>query len=176
MTEVKVAAIVAMAENRVIGVDNQLPWHLPEDLGYFKRTTMSKPIIMGRKTYESIGRPLPGRANIVITRQASWQPDPSPGSEGVLITATPEEALSKAKELALESGQDEVMVIGGAEIYKLALPYCQRLYLTEVEANPDGDAWFPELNQGDWREVGRDSYSACEKNPFDYHFVTLERT
>lgn len=136
----KLAIIVAAARNGVIGRNNQLPWHLPQDLKYFKAVTLGKPVIMGRKTYESIGRPLPGRTNIVITRDHSWSAD------GVKVVHGLEEALAVAE----GSSAAEVMVIGGAEIYKAALPLAQRIYLTQIEASPDGDAFFEIPAQSGW--------------------------
>ena len=142
----KLALIVAAAANGVIGRNNQLPWHLPEDLQYFKARTLGKPIIMGRKTYESIGRPLPGRPNIVVTRNSQWQ---APGVHAV-------GGLKEALELAatLVAGADaEVMVIGGAELYKLALPMADRIYLTRLGVEVEGDAFFPELSPAQWQLV-----------------------
>ena len=126
---VGLSVIVAAARNGVIGRNNALPWHLPEDLRYFKRVTMGKPIVMGRKTWESIGRPLPGRTNIVITRRPDY------AAEGARVVGSLEEALSLAEDIALIDGSNELLVIGGAEIYKAALPLASRLYLTEVQAD-----------------------------------------
>lgn len=165
----KLALIVAVAQNRVIGRDNKLPWYLPNDLKYFKQTTLGKPVIMGRKTYESIGKPLPGRTNIVITRQAGYQP------EGVKVVGTVEDAIKVAESVCLIDGQEEAMVMGGAEIYGLTLPHCERLYLTEVHAEVDGDAWFPEYEKSEWKEVTREDFKAEGPNPFDYSFVVYER-
>ncbi len=165
----RLALIVAAAENGVIGRDNKLPWHLPEDLKYFKRVTMGKPIVMGRKTYESIGRPLPGRTNLVITRNPDWQ------AEGVRTLPTVEAALSLAEDIALIDGAEELMVIGGAEIYAAALPLADRIYLTRVHAEVDGDAWLPAIDWQQWRELGRERHSAGEGNPYDYSFLVYER-
>lgn len=165
----KLALIWAMSRNRTIGRNNALPWHLPEDLKYFKRVTMGKPIIMGRKTWESIGRPLPGRSNIVITR------DPSYRAEGVKLVRTLEEAISLAESIALKDGADEAVVIGGEQIYALALPHAQRLYMTQVHAEVEGDAFFPQFDLTQWNELGRDDFSAAGPNPYDYSFVVLER-
>ena len=162
--------MVAKASNRVIGRNNKLPWYLPNDLKYFKQTTLGKPVIMGRKTYESIGKPLPGRTNIVITRQAGYQP------EGVKVVGTVEDAIKVAESVCLIDGQDEAMVMGGAEIYGLTLPHCERLYLTEVHADVEGDAWFPEYEKSEWKEVTREDFKAEGPNPFDYSFVVYERT
>ncbi len=165
----KLALIVAVAQNRVIGRDNKLPWYLPNDLKYFKQTTLGKPVIMGRKTYESIGKPLPGRTNIVITRQTDYQP------EGVKVVGTVEDAIKVAESVCLIDGQEEAMVMGGAEIYGLTLPHCERLYLTEVHAEVEGDAWFPEYDKSEWAEVMREDFKAEGSNPFDYSFVVYER-
>lgn len=165
----KLSMIVAMAENRVIGRDNKLPWYLPEDLKYFKQVTMGKPIIMGRKTFESIGRPLPGRPNIVLSRSGFDAP------EGVHVVATLEEAKALAESLAVINGYEEAMIIGGAQIYGMAFDQCDRFYLTQVHANVDGDAYFPEFDRSAWTEIGREDFSAEGPNPYDYSFIVLER-
>lgn len=154
--------IVAMGKNRVIGVDNALPWHLSGDLKYFKATTLGKPIVMGRKTYDSIGRALPGRLNLVITRDPAWRAD------GVTAVTSLEAALRAAGDAA------EVMVIGGAQIYALALPLADRLYITEVDAAPAGDALFPALEPSQWRQLERQP-AVTEPGQPAYQFVTLER-
>jgi dihydrofolate reductase len=164
-----IALIAALANNGVLGRDNQLPWHLPGDLQYFKRTTLGKPVVMGRKTREAIGRPLPGRTNIVISRQQDLE------LEGTRVVASIEAALTLAEEVAGADGIDELMVIGGAEIYALALPLAQKLYLTEVHAEVTGDAWFPPWNRSQWREISRERHVACDSNPYDYSFVVYER-
>ncbi len=165
----RLAIIVAQADNRVIGVNNKLPWHLPEDLRYFKQVTMAKPIIMGRKTYESIGRPLPGRTNIVISRQENYAP------KGVRVVSTLEAAIELAESICLIDGAEEAMVIGGAQIYEQALSVADRLYLTQVHANVEGDAWFPAFASEQWREIGREDFTAKEPNPYDYSFIVLDR-
>ncbi|WP_286240399.1 type 3 dihydrofolate reductase [Neptuniibacter halophilus] len=165
----KLAMIVAQAKNRVIGVNNKLPWHLPEDLRYFKQVTMGKPIIMGRNTYDSIGRPLPGRTNIVITRQDDYAP------QGVKVVKSLEAALELAESVALIDGADEAMVIGGAQIYAQALEKADRLYLTEVDAEIEGDAWFPEFARAQWQEIGREDFAAQGPNPYNYSFIVLDR-
>ena len=137
----KLAIIVAQAKNRVIGINNKLPWHLPEDLRYFKQVTMAKPIIMGRITFESIGRPLPGRTNIVISRQENYAP------ANVKVVSSLEDAIDLAESICLIDGAEEAMVIGGAQIYAQALEKADRLYLTEVDAEIEGDAWFPEFQR-----------------------------
>lgn len=165
--------IVAMASNRVIGINNQLPWYLPNDLKYFKQVTMGKPIIMGRKTYDSIGKPLPGRTNIVITRQADYQP---PADNGLVkVVASLAEARAMAEDVCLINGQDEAMIIGGAEIYALALPHVDRMYITEVRAEVNGDAYFPEFDRSAWQACARESFYAEGPNPYDYDFVVYER-
>jgi len=164
----KLALIVAAARNRAIGLNNKMPWHLPEDLKYFKRVTMGKPVIMGRNTFESIGRPLPGRPNIVISRNADYKAD------GITLVGSLDAALQAAARL-LPPGVDEVMVIGGAQIYAQALPQATRLYLTEVDAEPEADAFFPAIDSAEWSEVERESYAACERNPYAYSFVVLEK-
>jgi dihydrofolate reductase len=159
----KISLVVAMAENRVIGRDNQLPWRLSADLQHFKALTMGKPIIMGRKTWESLGRPLPGRTNIVVTRDIGYQ------AEGCVVVHSIEQALEVA------AGSDEVMVIGGANLYRQLLDRADRLYLTLVRADVEGDTWFPEFDLTQWREVERESHLRDDKNEFDYEFVLLER-
>lgn len=171
----KLSLIVAAARNGVIGRDNQMPWHLPEDLKYFKRVTMGKPVVMGRKTYESIGRPLPGRLNIVVSRQQGWLPSDELGQKSVLVVTNLEAGILAAKESAAAAGADEVMVIGGAQIYTACTDLVDRVYLTEVAAELEGDAFFSLEFVRDWSEVSRECYSACEKNPYDYSFVVLER-
>ena len=166
---ITLSLIVAMAQNRVIGINNNLPWHLSEDLKYFKRVTMGKPIIMGRKTFESIGRPLPGRTNIVVTRNADYQ------AEGIKVVHSLDEALTLCESIAHVDGSDEAMVIGGAELYQQALNKADRLYFTEVHAEVHGDAYFPELNREEWQEIGRDDFQAVEPNIYDYSFIVLER-
>lgn len=165
----KLSLIAALAENGVIGRDNKLPWHLPNDLKYFRAVTIGKPVIMGRRTWESLGRPLPGRTNIVITRQPAYE------ATGARVVATLDEAIRLAESVALIDGQDECVVIGGAEIYALALPRCDRLYLTEVHATVDGDAYFPAFDRARWREHARERFAAEGPNPFDYSFVVYER-
>ena len=159
----KTSIIVAMGTNNVIGIDNQLPWHLSADLKYFKATTMGKPILMGRKTFESIGRPLPGRTNIVMTRDQSWSAD------GVSVVHD----IEAAKAVAMADGADELMIIGGAEIYKQTLASADRLYVTEVTLAPKGDAYFPEIDDT-WHETKREPYPAIGDDPA-YAFVIYER-
>ncbi|KAF1028521.1 MAG: Dihydrofolate reductase [Burkholderia plantarii] len=157
--------IVARARNGVIGRDNQLPWKLPEDLALFKRTTMGAPIVMGRKTHESIGRPLPGRRNIVVTRDAARR---FAGCD----TAT---SLAEALATAAQDGTPEAFLIGGAELYAQGLREADKLIVTEIDADFDGDAHFPAPDPAHWREVSRDTHRALEPNAFSYAFVVYTR-
>ena len=166
---IRLALMVAVAENEVIGRDNGLPWHLPEDLRYFRRITMGKPIVMGRKTFESIGRPLPGRTNIVVSRNNTFTPP------GVSTVTSVEEALVMARRVAAADGQDEAVIIGGAQIYKLALPQVDRLYITRVHASVAGDAWLPAIDWSLWRETSRERHGASGDNPYAYSFVVYDR-
>jgi dihydrofolate reductase len=156
-----ISLVAALARNRAIGIGNRLPWRLPEDLRRFKRLTMGAPVIMGRRTRESIGRPLPGRRNIVVTRQraASW--------EGCVVAHSLDEALAAATDAP------EVFVIGGAELYAQALARAGRLYLTLIDAEYPGDAWFPELDPAGWREIER--AASVSAGGLAYAFVTYER-
>ncbi|RED54002.1 dihydrofolate reductase [Aestuariispira insulae] len=164
----RISQIVAMGRNHVIGREGGLPWHLSGDLKFFKATTMGKPIVMGRKTFESIGRPLPGRPNIVITRQQDYAP------EGVSVCATLEEALDKAKTEAERLGVEDVMIIGGAQIYASSLNLTDRLYITEVDLAPDGDAHFPEFDRNNWQEISRETVEAVDDIP-EFAFVIYDR-
>jgi dihydrofolate reductase len=175
MGRMRIAIIVAFADNRVIGRNKQMPWHLPADLKYFKRVTMGKTVLMGRKTFESIGKPLPGRTNIVITRQADWRAD---GVEVVHSLAEGIEFAAATLPLSndpLNNGKEEVMVIGGAQIYREALPKAQRLYLTRIHARFEGDTFFPQIRGEEWREVGREDHQAEPANPYDHSFIVLDR-
>ena len=165
----KLSLVWAMAQNRVIGRNNNLPWYLPEDLKYFKRITMGKPIIMGRKTFESIGKPLPGRANIVITR------NPDFAIEGVKVVNSLDAAITLCKSIGEIDGVDEAMVIGGAQIYKLALPSADRLYLTEVHSEVKGDAYFPEFDRSTWKVTAHEDFEASDPNPYNYSFLVLDK-
>jgi dihydrofolate reductase len=155
-----------MGENRVIGGNGHIPWHLPADFRHFKGLTMGHPIVMGRKTFESIGKPLPGRTSIVITRDADYRRD------GVIIAASPDDALSAATAAA---GGDEVFVIGGAEVYKLFLPKADRVYLTKVAGMFEGDAFFPELPESKWKLLDARENKKDEKNAFDFTYQIYER-
>lgn len=152
--------IAAMGENRVIGVDNQLPWRLPGDLKYFKARTLGKPVVMGRKTFESIGRPLPGRLNIVVTRNPDWQ------AAGVQVAHSLDAALA----LAAAAAPEEIMLIGGAELYRQALPQADVLYLTEIDAEFAGDAFFPEVDLARWR-IDREEAGQRDSDGLRWRFV-----
>jgi len=165
--DVPVVLVLAAADNGVIGRGDALPWELPDDLQHFKRTTMGRPIIMGRKTFESVGFPLPGRRNIVITRDAAW------AHEGVLTCHTLEEALERAFEQTLIDGADAVMVVGGAEIYRLALPRADRIVLTRVQGEVAGDVIFDLDLVADWTEVSRVEYGAEGGNSHAFAVVEL---
>ena len=158
-----ISLIVAMAKNGVIGRDNQLPWRLPADLAHFKRVTMGKPMIMGRKTWESLPGLLPGRRHIVVTRDKAYR------AEGCTLVNSLDQALEAAGEVP------EVMVVGGGTIYKEMLPRADRLHLTLVDADVEGDARFPEIDFDQWRERKRESHPADERNPHSYTFLELER-
>jgi dihydrofolate reductase len=158
-----ISIVVAIAENNAIGKDNQLLWHLPADLKFFKNTTSGKSIIMGRKTYESIGRPLPNRRNIVISTQKGLM------IEGCEVVHSIEEAIEKCK------GEGEICIIGGGNIYKQAFHLCNKIYLTLVHHSFDADTFFPELNPSEWKEVWREDHQADEKNKFNYSFIELVR-
>ncbi|MCP5324755.1 MAG: type 3 dihydrofolate reductase [Oceanospirillaceae bacterium] len=165
----KICLIAALAQNRVVGINNQLPWHLPEDLKYFRRTTTGKTVIMGRKTYESIGRPLPNRSNIVVSA------NPECKIEHAQVVNSLQAALELAENISLINGVDEIMVIGGATLYAAALPMADRLYLTHVHADVEGDAYFPEVDFSAWREVAREDFAASENNPYPYSFVVYDK-
>ena len=166
-TAPRVSLIAALAKNRTIGRDNAMPWRLPEDLKRFKQLTLGHTVIMGRKTFESIlaamGKPLPGRDSVVITRSREWS------SPGCRVAHSIEAALAVAE------NQKEAFVIGGAEIYALALPLASRLYLTEIERDFEGDAFFPKFNRADWLETSRESHYLDGNGSFDYHFVVYDR-
>jgi dihydrofolate reductase len=160
-----VSLVVAVAENGVIGRGNSLPWRLPADLQRFKRLTMGRSLIMGRRTYESIGRPLPGRRMIVVTRQGDFRP------QGVQRVSS----LDEACQAAAEHGDSEAMVIGGAEIFRQVLPAAERLYLTRVHAEPPGDVCFPALDWSQWRLISAESHGADAKNEYPFTFEVYER-
>ena len=165
-----VSFVVAIADNGVIGRDNGLPWRLSGDMAFFKRVTMGKPVIMGRKTWESLPKkPLPGRPNIVVTR------DPAYRAEGAEVVTSAEDALKHGIALAAELGTDEVMVIGGAQLYAETFDHATRLYITEVHIAPDGDVSFPAFDASQWREVSRERHEASEKDSAAYSFVLYEK-
>ncbi|NTV95970.1 MAG: dihydrofolate reductase [Thiobacillus sp.] len=157
----RLSIIVAMARNRVIGIDNTLPWHLPEDLKHFKTLTMGHHIIMGRKTYESIGRPLPGRTTVIVSR------DPGYKMDGCLVAHSLEEAIRLAE------GDDEAFFVGGSSLYGQALPLADRLYITEIQADYPGDAHFPEFDMAHWRETAR--VRQVSQAGLAYEFVVYDR-
>lgn len=161
----KVSAIVAAAKNRVIGHQNQIPWYLPEDFKYFKKTTLEHHVIMGRNCYESIGKPLPKRTNIIITR------DPFYLVSGCLIAHSIEEALG----MAFDNGETEAFIIGGGQIYEQTMDYLDRIYYTEVDLEPEGNVFFPEIDPSEWSEVSRDERISDEKNEHNYSFIVYER-
>ena len=160
-----VSAIVAVAQNNVIGINNGIPWYLPADLKYFKKTTLNHHIIMGRKSYESIGRPLPKRTNVIVTR------DPFYIASNCLVVHSVEEGLK----LALDNNDDEAFIIGGGEIYRQSMPFVDRLYLTEVDLEVEGAVYFPEIDFSEWDLVFEEAHKPDEKNEMAYVFKVLER-
>jgi dihydrofolate reductase len=159
-----ISLIVAASTNNVIGVAGDLPWHLSDDLTRFKALTMGKPIVMGRKTFESIGRALPGRQNIVITTQTDFAAD------GCDVVSSPEAAI------AVAADAEEIMIIGGGEIYRLFLPLADRIYLTRVNVDLEGDTVIPPFGESDWLETAREEYSANESNDYDFAILTYSRS
>ena len=157
-----ISFIVAKAKNNVIGKDNQLIWHLPADLKYFKKMTMGRTVIMGRKTYDSMGKPLPGRMNVIITRQKNFHPD------GVIVEPSIESAL---KDLKVE----EVFIIGGGEIFKHAMPFADKMYVIEIDESFEGDVYFPEINPKEWEIIESVPYPKDEKNIYDFSINTYRR-
>src|SRR6185369_5831917 len=160
-----ISFIVAVSENNVIGKNNQLPWHLPSDMKYFKNKTWAMPVVMGRKTFEALGKPLEGRTNIVITRQTDWRP------AGVEIVHSIDQAIVEATKLDAK----EIFIIGGAEIFSAALPSADRIYLTLIHHGFEGDAFFPELKQEEWKLVSNKDHEADEKNKYAHSFQVWER-
>ncbi|MFD3000528.1 dihydrofolate reductase [Pontibacter toksunensis] len=159
-----IAIVVAAAENNVIGKDNGLIWHLPADLRHFKQITMGHPMLMGRKTFESIGKPLPGRTSIIITTQKDYL------AEGCIVTHSVQEAIEQANAL-----DEEVCIIGGAEVYSQALPLTDTIYLTRIHHTFEGDVFFPELKEEEWETVEQEHHEPDEKNKYSYSFITLKR-
>ncbi len=164
----RLCLVVAMARNRVIGKDGGLPWHIPEDLRRFKAVTMGKPMIMGRKTFESIGRPLPGRTSIVVTRNTDYTAD------GIVVVEDLSTAIDAARKVASADGVTEIMVIGGSEIYAVTLPFADRIYMTEILRDIDGDVQFPPYSSEVWQEAERTSHKSNGDMP-DYDFVVLDK-
>ena len=160
---VRISIVAALARNRTIGRDNGMPWRLPEDLKRFKQLTLGHAVIMGRKTFESIGSPLTGRSNIVVTRSSDWS---RPGCLAV---------QSLAAAIAAVGPSGDAFVIGGAQIYALAMPRAERLYMTEIERDYEGDAFFPEFDRSRWREVSRERRTFAAAEPLNYAFVVYER-
>lgn len=158
-----ISIIVAMDENNLIGENNDLPWHIPADLAYFKKMTLGKPILMGRKTYDSIGRPLPNRRSIIITRNTNFN------AKGCDVVLSINDALNLCKK------DKEVMIIGGASIFNDTLLRCDKLYITEIKHKFNGDIFFPVLNKNDWQESSRESFKKDDKNNYDYDFVIYYR-
>lgn len=163
VSTMKLALIVAMDENGLIGKSNNLPWRLSADLQYFRKITMAKPIIMGRKTYESIGRPLPGRQNIIITKNQAYQ------AQNCTVVCSIDEALH------ITSAADEVMVMGGGSLYAQLLPHAHKLYLTLVHAKLEGDTWFPKWCLDDWQQLSREDHIADDVNDYPYSFIVYQR-
>jgi len=159
----RISIIVAMARNRVIGANGAIPWHLPNELQLFKRLTMGHHIVMGRKTFESIGRLLPGRTTVIVTRQAGY------AVPGAVVAHSLEEALAAC------AADDEIFVIGGAELFRSALPRADRIHLTVVDAEPAGDTLMPEFEPKDWRESGAETFSRDDRHPYGYRYSVLER-
>jgi dihydrofolate reductase len=157
--------VVAAARNNVIGKDNQLLWRLPNDTRYFKNVTWGMPVVMGRKTFESLGKPLAGRTNIVLTRNNGWK------VEGATTVKSLDDAIFLAKQMDVK----ELMVIGGGEIYKMAMPKASRIHLTRVEAEPEGDAWFPEIDPLFWQLIRKEDFPADEKHQYGYSFQVWEK-
>ncbi len=160
-----VSVIVAAAKNKVIGKEGGIPWYLPADLAHFKQTTMGHPMIMGRKTYESIGKALPGRTSIVITHQKDYR------AEGCIVVQSLDRAIDEAEKAP---GSEEVFIIGGEEIYKQAMPLVKQIYLTKVHADIDGDKFFP-IELSEWQETSREDHEGDDKNPYSYSFTALKR-
>jgi len=163
----KISMIAAMAQQRVIGKDQKMPWHLPADLAFFKKTTMGSPLLMGRKTYESIGRPLPGRLNLVVTR------NPELKIAGCDVVSSLDQALDIATKKSTDS--DELFIIGGGHLYNSFLPHADRLYLTLIDAELEGDTFFPDYMQYQWHQIERIDHQADDKNIYPYSFITLDR-
>lgn len=167
--KIRIAMIAGVAENGVIGIDQTIPWRVPSDMAFFKHTTMGKPVIMGRKQYETVGKPLPGRANIVVTRQEGYQP------EGVIVVHDVEAALEKARDIAVADGVDEIMVIGGGELYAQLMTRADRLYISHIALNPPGDVRFPAIEADEWVVVQRPSVEPSPRDEAGYCVKVYER-
>lgn len=166
---IKIAMIAAVAENGVIGNGQTIPWRIPSDFAFFKRTTMGKPMVMGRKQFETVGKPLPGRTNIVVTRQAGYQP------EGVVVVSSLDGALETARNIAEKDGVDEIMIIGGGDIYAQLMPLADRLYISHVELSPAGDVHFPAISPADWAIVDEPPVEPNGKDEASYRVKVYER-
>jgi dihydrofolate reductase len=164
-----IALVVAMGENRAIGKDGTLPWRLSSDMRHFRRVTMGKPVLMGRRTFQSLPRMLDGRVSVVLTRDRGF------AAPEAVVAHSLEQALAQARRSAASTGVDEIMVIGGEEVFRESLPRAGRIYLTEVHAAPDADTWFPEHDLGEWREVSREDHEPGPKDDHPFSLVVLER-
>jgi len=162
--QARISIIVAMAQNRTIGINNTLPWRCPADLKHFKSLTIGHHMIMGRKTFDSIGKPLPGRTTVVVTRNPELKID------GCIVTHSLEQAIAAC------AGDEEIFIVGGAELYAQTLPLADTIYLTEIQQDVSGDAHFPAFNQQQWRETAREAHTQEAPQPLTYHFVTLQRS
>ncbi|HLE94250.1 MAG TPA: type 3 dihydrofolate reductase [Sulfuricaulis sp.] len=160
----RVSLIAAMSENRIIGINNKLPWHLPADLRHFRRLTTGHPVIMGRRNYESIGKPLPNRTNIVVTRNPDYR------AAGCLVTHSLDDAMNSA------GNDSEIFIIGGAEIYRQAFDRANRIFITLIHARIEGDTYFPEFEGPPWREISRERHERDENNPYSFSFLIYERS
>lgn len=169
MSDPKISLIAAVADNGVIGTGNGLPWRIKSEMKYFKETTMGHPVIHGRKSYETLNKPLPGRTNIIVTRDENYK------AEGAIVTHTIEDAIKAAKTIAQKDGKGEIFVLGGAEIYKLALPLADKIYYTEIHMNAAGDVRFPAFDREDWHEVRRETREALPDEDAGYTITVLER-
>lgn len=169
MSDIRISMIAAVGRNGAIGAEGTLPWRLPSDFAYYKSTTMGKPLIMGRKTFESIGRPLPGRTNIVVTRRTDYGPD------GVTVVSSLDEALETAIAIAVRDGVDEVFINGGGELYRQAMPVADRLYITHVDAEPQGDTFFPEIVDSDWNGKAVEDVRPGERDSANFVVTIYDR-
>ncbi len=166
--DIKISIIAAVPKNHIIGMDGDMPWYLPSDFKFFKDQTMGKPMVMGRKQYETVGRPLPGRTNIVVTRRSGYQPD------GVLVINDLDAAIDHAKQIAAADKVGEVMIIGGGEIYQATIDRADRLYISHIDSSPEGDTVFPKIDEG-WVEVDRPAFEPHERDTQKYYIATYER-